>query len=208
MTDITINHFFVGSLAKTQKLSWFFLQVKGQASTMGWSWNSSPLDNGSTGCQHAWAHLWPCRRRWLPQGEHFQSDFSRLRKTLMIPWRRENGGASSSRPSSRSSWASSASSLSEPSPPSFAGRSVPKSKINDKTKKEKTTYMKDKEKGRGVLEEDRESFSDDKNPVTLFGSLLVKSWYSHVYHTMGELPEKGNSWRMLRSFDGTTIVYY
>ena len=148
---------------------------------MGWSWNSSPLDNGSTGCQHAWAHLWPCRRRWLPQGEHFQSDFSRLKKTLIIPWRRENGGASSSRPSSRSSWASSASSLSEPSPPSFAGRSVPKSKINDKTKKEKTTYMKDKEKGRGVLEEDRESFSDDKNPVTLFGSLLVKSWYSHVY---------------------------
>ena len=68
--------------------------------------------------------------------------------------------------------------------------------------------MKDKEKGRGVLEEDRESFSDDKNPVTLFGSLLVKSWYSHVYLTMGELPEKGNSWRMLRSFDGTTIVYY
>ena len=135
MTNITINHFFVGSLAKTQKLPWVFLQVKGQASTMGWSWNSSPLDNGSTGCQHAWAHLWPCRRRWLPQGEHFQSDFSRLRKTLMIPWRRENGGASSSRPSSRSSWASSASSLSEPSPPSFAGRSVPKSKINDKTKK-------------------------------------------------------------------------
>ena len=117
------------------------MQVKGQASTMGWSWNSSPLDNGSTGCQHAWAHLWPCRRRWLPQGEHFQSDFSRLRKTLMIPWRRENGGASSSRPSSRSSWASSASSLSEPLPPSFAGRSVPKSKINDKTKKEKTKYI-------------------------------------------------------------------
>lgn len=68
--------------------------------------------------------------------------------------------------------------------------------------------MKDKEKGRGVLEEDRESFSDDKNPVTLFGSLLVKSWYSHVYLTMGKLPEKGNSWKMFGSFDGTAIVYY
>ena len=94
---------------------------------MGWrGWDFSSHDDDESGgpCCHAWAHLWPCRRRWLPQGEHFQYDFSRLRKTLMIPWRRENGGASSSRQSSRSSWASSASSLSVPLPPSFAERWV------------------------------------------------------------------------------------